>query len=135
MATPTFPKINFSQIKNKSRRLSGDAREKCRSTIMLFSWLFNNFWHFLNNLIYWDILCNLWNFNDWLFNSCLNLRSVMNDNQSFALGGRLIFLKDYALGLITPIEWFRNLSVVGWIVEYVPFRSFNISNEKFTNGP
>ena len=33
MATPTFfPKINFSQIKNESRRSSGGAREKCRST-------------------------------------------------------------------------------------------------------
>ena len=33
MATPTFSKINFSQIiKSESRRSSGDAREKCGST-------------------------------------------------------------------------------------------------------
>ena len=32
MATPTFFKINFSQIKSESRRSSGDAREKCGST-------------------------------------------------------------------------------------------------------
>ena len=32
MATPTFLKINFSQIKSESRRSSGGAREKCGST-------------------------------------------------------------------------------------------------------
>ena len=30
--TPTFFKINFSQIKSESRRSSGGAREKCGST-------------------------------------------------------------------------------------------------------
>ena len=32
MATSTFPKINFSQIKSESRRSSWDAHEKCGST-------------------------------------------------------------------------------------------------------
>ncbi|WJZ97138.1 hypothetical protein VitviT2T_015768 [Vitis vinifera] len=33
-STPTFLKINFSQIKSESHRSSGNAREKCGSTVV-----------------------------------------------------------------------------------------------------
>ena len=36
MATPTFLKINFSQIKSESRWSSGGAREKCGSTSIFY---------------------------------------------------------------------------------------------------
>ena len=42
MATPTFLKINFSQIKSESRRSSGGAREKWGSTHG-FRMLYKNF--------------------------------------------------------------------------------------------
>ena len=36
----------------------------------------------LENLIYWIVISSLWNFNDWLSITWLNLKGVVNDNQS-----------------------------------------------------
>ena len=49
MATPTFfQKLIFHKIKSESRRSSGDAREKCGSTLPLS---LNNPCNFKNNII------------------------------------------------------------------------------------
>ena len=103
----------------------------------------------MNNLLYWIVINNLWNFNNWLHNTCLNLKTVVNNNQFITWGGKLsiwmIFLRNNFLRLIAPtdqvifkkfcISRFYNSSAMRWTIKYVPFRPFSISNEISTNGP
>ena len=122
---------------------------------MGFNLLFRSVKYFLINLIYWNVVNNLWNFNDWLnFNDCLfytrlYLRGVMNNKQSITWSGRLrlcmINIRNYVFELIAPINQvifnkfsisrFHNPSVVRWTIKFVPLRLFNISNEIPTNSP
>ena len=122
---------------------------------MRFNLLFRSVKQLLINLIYWNVVNNLWNFNDWLvfsdwlyFSDCLfytrlNLKGVMNNKQSITRSGRLrpcmsnirnyvsklMALTDQVIFKKFSISWFHNPSVVRWIIKSVPLRLFNISNE------